>query len=243
MESSPEMIQRTDEPREAITVVYVEDDERLGRLTAQYLSSHGVDVRLVGRGELAVAEVLRVRPDVVLLDLMLPGTDGLEVCRGLRARIDVPIIMVTARTEEADRVLGLEHGADDYVSKPFSSRELLARIRAQARRARGKAGPPQQRIEVGDIVVDAARMMATLGGAPLALTTYEFALLRVLAERAGRVLSREQLLELVHGSAEEAFDRSIDVHVSRLRQKLGDDPRSPRLLKTVRGVGYVLTPV
>jgi DNA-binding response OmpR family regulator len=149
--------------------------------------------------------------------------------------------MVTARTEEADRVLGLEGGADDYVSKPFSSRELLARIRAQARRARGKAGPALQRVEVGDIVVDAARMTATLAGTPLPLTTFEFALLRVLAERAGRVLSREQLLELLHGSADEAFDRSIDVHVSRLRQKLGDDPRSPRLLKTVRGVGYVLT--
>jgi DNA-binding response OmpR family regulator len=230
-----------DEPRERITVVYVEDDDRLGRLTAQYLATHAVDVRLVARGDLAVAEVLRVRPDVVLLDLMLPGSDGIDVCRSLRTRIDVPIIMVTARTEEADRVLGLEGGADDYVTKPFSSRELLARIRAQARRARGRAGPPPQSVEVGDIVVDAARMTATLAGEPLVLTTFEFALLRVLAERAGRVLSREQLLELLHGSADGAFDRSIDVHVSRLRQKLGDDSRSPRRLKTVRGVGYVLT--
>lgn len=235
------MTRETDERPESITVVYVEDDERLGRLTSQYLASHGIDVRLVARGDQAVTEVLRVRPDIVLLDLMLPGIDGLEVCRALRARIDVPIIMVTARTEEADRVMGLESGADDYVAKPFSSRELLARIRAQARRARGKAGPPQQRVEVGDIVVDSARMTATLAGVPLVLTTFEFALLRILAERAGRVLSREQLLELVHGSADEAFDRSIDVHVSRLRQKLGDDPRSPKLLKTVRGVGYVLT--
>jgi DNA-binding response OmpR family regulator len=230
-----------DDPRERITVVYVEDDDRLGRLTAQYLATHAVDVHLVPRGDLAVAEVLRVRPDVVLLDLMLPGSDGIDVCRALRTRIDVPIIMVTARTEEADRVLGLEGGADDYVTKPFSSRELLARIRAQSRRARGKAGPAPQRVEVGDIVVDAARMTATLAGEPLSLTTFEFALLRVLAERAGRVLSREQLLELLHGSADEAFDRSIDVHVSRLRQKLGDDSRSPRRLKTVRGVGYVLT--
>jgi DNA-binding response OmpR family regulator len=210
-----------------VTVVYVEDDERLARLTSQYLTSHGVDVVVVSRGDLAVAEVLRVRPDVVLLDLMLPGADGLEVCRRLRERADVPIIMVTARGEEADRVMGLEGGADDYVSKPFSSRELLARVRAHARRARGKAGP---------------QSTATLGGERLALTTYEFALLRVLAERAGRVLGREQLLELVHGSAEDAFDRSIDVHVSRLRHKLGDDPRTPRLLKTIRGVGYMLTP-
>ncbi len=230
------------EVEETVSVVYVEDDERLARLTAQYLTSHHVEVSLVSRGDLAVAEVLRVRPDVVLLDLMLPGEGGLEVCRRLRERVDVPIIMVTARTEEADRVMGLEGGADDYVSKPFSSRELLARIRAQARRGRGKTGPRTPRIEVGPLVVDATTMTATLRGSPVQLTTFEFALLRVLAERSGRVLGREQLLELVHGSAEDAFDRSIDVHVSRLRHKLEDDPRSPKLLKTIRGVGYVLTP-
>jgi DNA-binding response OmpR family regulator len=227
---------------EKLSIVYVEDDQRLAQLTSHYLRSHGVEVCVVARGELAVAEVLRVHPDAVLLDLMLPGLDGLEVCRKLRERIDVPIIMVTARKEEADRVMGLEGGADDYVSKPFSSRELLARIRAQVRRARGKAGPATPRLEVGELVVDVATMTATLRGKRLALTTYEFALLRVLAERAGRVLAREQLLELVHGSAEEAFDRSIDVHVSRLRHKLEDDPRSPRMLKTIRGVGYMLAP-
>src|SRR5260221_8671369 len=162
--------------QESLTIVYVEDDERLARLTSQYLRSHGVEVFLVGRGDLAVSEVLRARPDVVLLDLMLPGEDGLEVCRRLRERVDVPIIMVTARSEEADRVMGLEGGADDYVSKPFSSRELLARIRAQARRARGKAGPPAPRIEVGDLVVDSVTMTATMRGKRLELTTYEFAL-------------------------------------------------------------------
>jgi two-component system OmpR family response regulator len=230
------------EAEESVSVVYVEDDERLARLTAQYLVSHHVDVCVVPRGDLAVAEVLRVRPDVVLLDLMLPGESGLEICRRLRERVDVPIIMVTARTEEADRVMGLEGGADDYVSKPFSSRELLARIRAQARRGRGQTGPRTPRIEVGPIVVDAVTMTATIRGVPVPLTTFEFALLRVLAERAGRVLSREQLLMLVHGAADEAFDRSIDVHVSRLRHKLEDDPRNPKLLKTIRGVGYMLTP-
>jgi DNA-binding response OmpR family regulator len=224
-----------------LKVVYVEDDERLGRLTAQYLVSHGLEVSLVARGDEAVAEVLRLRPDVVLLDLMLPGRDGGEVCRALRARLDVPIIMVTARGEEADRVMGLEGGADDYVSKPFSSRELLARIRAQARRARGRAGPPKGRVQVGDIVVDPLAMTATVAGRLVTLTTFEFTLLLVLAERAGHVLGRELLLELVHGSADEAFDRSIDVHVSRLRHKLGDDPRNPQRLKTVRGVGYMLT--
>jgi two-component system, OmpR family, response regulator len=227
---------------DVVTVVYVEDDERLARLTAQYLGSHRVEVFLVARGDLAVAEVLRVRPDVVLLDLMLPGQDGIEVCRRLRERVDVPIIMVTARTEEADRVMGLEGGADDYVSKPFSSRELLARIRAQARRGRGRTGPRTPRIEVGPLVVDAATMSATIRGEPVLLTTFEFSLLRVLAERAGRVLSREQLLLFVHGAADEAFDRSIDVHISRLRHKLEDDPRNPTLLKTIRGVGYMLTP-
>ncbi|MBX7191295.1 MAG: response regulator transcription factor [Sandaracinaceae bacterium] len=230
------------EREESLTVVYVEDDERLARLTAQYLGTHGVTVHVVTRGDVAVAEILRVRPDVVLLDLMLPGLDGLEVCRRLRERMDVPVIVLTARTEEADRVLGLEGGADDYVLKPFSSRELLARVRAQARRARGLVGPRANRLEVGPLVVDATTMTATLHGKPLALTTYELSLLRVLAERPGRVLGREQLMELVTGNADDAFDRSIDVHVSRLRAKLGDDPRQPRLLKTVRGVGYVLSP-
>jgi DNA-binding response OmpR family regulator len=227
---------------ENVSIVYVEDDERLARLTTQYLSSHAVQVSLVLRGDQAVAEVLRVRPDVVVLDVMLPGMSGLEVCRKLRERIDVPIILVTARTEEADRVSGLEGGADDYVTKPFSSRELLARIRAHARRARGQSGPRSSRIELGDLVVDASAMTATRRGKDLSLTTFEFTLLRVLAERAGRVLTREQLLELMHGAADEAFDRSIDVHVSRLRGKLQDDPRNPKLLKTIRGVGYMLTP-
>jgi two-component system, OmpR family, response regulator len=234
------MATEQDDTGERLKVVYVEDDAHLGRLTAQYLAFHRVEVFVVARGDLALAEVLRVRPDVVLLDLMLPGRDGVDVCRALRERMDVPIIMVTARTEEADRVMGLEGGADDYVSKPFSSRELLARIRAQARRARGQVGPAKTSVQAGDVTVDSGTMTATLKGEPLVLTTFEFTLLRVLVERAGCVLSRERLLELLHGSAEEAFDRSIDVHVSRLRQKLGDDPRNPLRLKTVRGVGYIL---
>jgi len=226
-----------------ISVVYVEDDPRLGRMTAQYMQSHGLHVVLVARGDEAVAEVMRVKPDVVLLDLMLPGVDGVSVCRRLRERVDVPIIMVTARAEEADRVLGLEGGADDYVTKPFSSRELVARVRAQARRGRGQVGPRASRIEVGQLALDAATLTASMRGEPLLLTSQEFALLRVLAERVGRVLTREQLLTLVHGSADEAFDRSIDVHISRLRHKLGDSSRSPSLLKTVRGVGYMLVDV
>jgi DNA-binding response OmpR family regulator len=226
----------------AIRLVYVEDDERLARLTTHYLNSHGIEVFRVSRGDLAVAEVLRVRPDVVLLDLMLPGMGGQDVCRAVRERLDVPIVMITALNEEADRVMGLEGGADDYVTKPFSSRELLARVRAQARRARGDAGPRATRLELGELRIDTATVTASVRGTPLSLTTFEFGLLRVLMERAGRVLSREQLLELVHGSSDEAFDRSIDVHVSRLRQKLELDPKKPRLLKTIRGIGYMLTP-
>jgi DNA-binding response OmpR family regulator len=186
-----------------------------------------------------MAAALRERPDVVLLDLMLPGVDGLEVCRQLRTRLDVPILMLTARGEEADRVMGLEGGADDYMAKPFSSRELLARVRAQARRARGRSGPRSELIVAGRLEVDPVGRRVLVDGRLLSLTTYEFDLLRVFAERPGRVLTREQLVDFVRGSADEAFDRSIDVHISHLRKKLGDDPKSPRILKTVRGVGYL----
>jgi DNA-binding response OmpR family regulator len=223
-----------------VAALLVEDDVRLAALTREYLEGHGVVVEVASDGQVGLDAALRRRFDVVLLDLMLPGKDGLTVCRELRARSDVPIIVLTARGEEADRVLGLELGADDYLAKPFSARELLARIRAQVRRARGRAGPAVQTVRVGGLVLDPGGRRATLDGRELALTGYEFDLLRALAERAGRVLSREQLMELARGSAEEAFDRSVDVHVSHLRQKLGDDPRRPRLLKTVRGAGYVL---
>ncbi len=229
-----------EKPAPAIVALLVEDDLKLAALTAEYLKGHGVQVVVCGDGARALQEARRTRFDVVLLDLMLPGRSGLEVCRELRERSDVPILVLTARGEEADRVLGLELGADDYLTKPFSPRELLARIQAQVRRARGQAGPPSRPIVVGGLVLDPAALRATLRGRELLLTTYEFQLLRALAERVGHVVSRERLLELVRGSAEEAFDRSIDVHISRLRAKLGDDPKRPRLLKTVRGAGYQL---
>ena len=194
------------EAENAVSIVYVEDDERLAQVTAQFLASHGVQVTLVHRGALAVAEVLRVRPDVVLLDVMLRGMSGFEICRSLHERIDVPVIMVSGRIAEADRVMGLEGGADDYVSKPFSPRELLARIRAQARRGRGDAGPRPQRMELNELVVDLSTMTATHQGRPLSLTPFEFDLLRALVERPGRVLTREQLLQLVCGVADGSFD-------------------------------------
>jgi DNA-binding response OmpR family regulator len=229
-----------EKPTPAVVALLVEDDVRLATLTAEYLRSHGVQVVAAGDGANAIAEARRTRFDIVLLDLMLPGRSGLDVCRELRSRSDVPILMLTARGEEADRVLGLELGADDYLTKPFSPRELLARIQAQVRRARGQAGPATRPVRVGDLELDPGSLRATLGGRELELTAYEFQLLRVLAENAGQVLSRERLLERVRGSAEEAFDRSVDVHVSRLRAKLGDDPKRPRWLKTVRGAGYQL---
>jgi DNA-binding response OmpR family regulator len=223
-----------------ILALLVEDDLRLAALTREYLEGHGVAVVHVADGRKGQDEALSGRYDVVLLDLMLPGKDGLEVCREVRARSDVPVLVLTARGEEADRVMGLELGADDYLAKPFSPRELLARIRAVVRRAKGRAGPAREVVKVGRLTVDPAARRVTLDGREVPLTGYEFALLHALARRAGRVLGREQLMELAGGSAEEAFDRSIDVHVSRLRQKLGDDPKRPRLIKTVRGAGYVL---
>ena len=236
----PYKVTAPEPPIASIKVLLIEDDTRLAQLTARYLESHGVLVTIASDGIEGQAEALRRQYDCVVLDLMLPGRDGLDVTRALRARTDVPIVMVTARVEEADRVLGLEVGADDYMPKPFSPRELLARIRATVRRVRGQAGPAQQTIQVGTLVLDPQRMAVTLDGKPVDVTAYEFAILRALAQRPGRVLSREQLLDLAKGSAELSFDRSIDVHVSRLRAKLGDDSRSPKILKTVRGVGYLL---
>jgi two-component system OmpR family response regulator len=223
-----------------VRVLFVEDDERLAQLTTRYLEGHGLDVLRAASGGDALAHARARSFDLVVLDLMLPGKDGLTVCRELRRLGDVPIVMLTARADEADRVLGLETGADDYVVKPFSSPELLARILAHVRRARGQLRSPERIIRVGQLSLEPALRRALMAGRELTLTSYEFALLQVLAERPGRPLSREQLIEMAGGNAEEAFDRSIDVHVSRLRQKLGDDAKRPRLLRTVRGVGYVL---
>jgi DNA-binding response OmpR family regulator len=230
----------TNETDETIKVLLVEDDERLAKLTGRYLEEHGLKVTLAATGPQAVEEAGRWAFDVVLLDLMLPGKDGMEVCRELRRKLDVPIIMVTARREEADRVMGLDAGADDYVTKPFSSRELVARIRAVVRRARGRVGPALGIITAGAISIDPASMRVTVGEHVVDLTGYEFALLKALAERVGRVVSRDQLLEILKDDPAAAFDRSIDVQVSRLRQKLGDDARQSRHLKTIRGAGYML---
>jgi DNA-binding response OmpR family regulator len=224
----------------SIRVLLIEDDRRLARLTAKYLEMRGLEVALAEDGLSGLEEAVRGSFDVILLDLMLPGRPGLEVCRKVREVSDVPIIMVTALDDEAERVMGLELGADDYVTKPFSSAELLARVRAVVRRYRGRAGPPTAVLVVGALTLDPARVTVTLEGRGVELTPYEFSLLHALARHAGRVLSREQLLDMAKGSAEEAFDRSIDGNISRIRKKLGDDPKRPSLLKTIRGYGYML---
>lgn len=224
-----------------IHILLVEDDTRIAQLTTEFLNRYQVAVSMASDGKEALKQTQQTHFDVIVLDLMLPGMSGLDVCEAIRARSDVPIIMVTALAEESDRVVGIEHGADDYVTKPFSARELLARIRAVVRRARGQLRPLNRAVTVGDLRLDPSALRASLAGRDLDLTSYEFSLLYALAERAGQVLSREQLLDLANAGADEAFDRSIDVRIWKLRQKLGDDARKPRVLKTVRGAGYVLT--
>ncbi|MDX9721181.1 MAG: response regulator transcription factor [Myxococcota bacterium] len=219
-------------------VLLIEDDQRLAELTTAYLAKHGVQAIRAANGKDGLELALKRGFDVVLLDLMLPDMDGLELCRQLRTRSSVPVIMLTARGEEADRVMGLELGADDYLPKPFAPRELLARIRAQTRRARGLVGPSLETLTAGELLLDPGRRCASCKGETLELTSYEFDILYALARNSGRVLGRERLMELAKGDCEEAFDRSIDVHVSRLRKKLGDDPVQPRYIRTVRGVGY-----
>lgn len=225
-----------------VPVLLVEDDPRLAALVREYLEQNGFDVELVADGARVMDAVRRKRPDVVLLDLMLPGVDGLEVCRRIRAEPalgHVAVIMVTARGDDVDKIVGLELGADDYLAKPYNPRELVARIRAVLRRAVAVA-PPVERVVVGDLVIDLGARVATLRGRPVTLTFFELELLTVLARSAGRVLSREHLYDVLKGEAFETFDRSIDVHISKLRAKLEDDPKAPKRIRTVRGVGYVL---
>jgi DNA-binding response OmpR family regulator len=220
----------------------IDDDARLGALLTEYLGKHEIDVTVAGDGERGLAALRRQRFDVVLLDIMLPGADGLEVCRRIRGvpgLAAVAVIMLTARGDDVDRIVGLELGADDYLAKPFNPRELLARIRAVLRRGRA-AGAPPSRFRAGDLEIDFEAREVTVRGRRQVLTAYEFELLAALARAAGRVLSREQLLDALKGTEYEAFDRSIDVHVSKLRAKLEANPKEPRHIKTVRGVGYVL---
>jgi two-component system, OmpR family, phosphate regulon response regulator OmpR len=220
----------------------IDDDARLAALVTEYLGKQGIDVTVAGDARRGLAALRSGRFDVVLLDVMLPGIDGLETCRRIRATPElaaISIVMLTARGDDVDKVVGLELGADDYLAKPFNPRELLARIRAVLRRsAQASAGRP--RFRTGQLEIDFDAREVVVDGKRVVLTHHEFELLAVLARAAGRVLSREQVLDALKGQEYEAFDRSIDVHVSKLRAKIERDPKAPRYIKTVRGVGYAL---
>src|SRR4051812_25050133 len=222
----------------ASRVLLIDDDARLPELLASYLGQNGVTLTAAADGPKGLAALEAGVFDAVLLDVMMPGLDGLEVCRRIRDKSRVPVIMLTAKGDETDRVVGLELGADDYVAKPFSPRELLARLRAVLRRTQPEA--MAETVRVGDISIEVAARAVRVAGAAVDLTGIEFDLLLALARRPGRVVPRETLLEQAGRGDVAVGDRTVDVHVSHLRRKLGDDPRSPKLIKTVRGVGYVL---
>jgi DNA-binding response OmpR family regulator len=220
------------------SVLVVEDEPRIAAIAADYLRHAGYDVTIAADGAQGLELASTSRPDLVVLDLRLPNVDGFDVARVIRERSAVPIIMVTARVEEADRLRGLEIGADDYVTKPFSPRELVARVKAVLRRAsRGDTtdGAPMQLI---DLVLDPQRLTVTRDGVAIDVTATEFRLLAALARHPGRVFTRAQLLDVVRGDVGEAFDRAIDAHVKNLRRKLEADTRNPRYILTVYGVGY-----
>jgi DNA-binding response OmpR family regulator len=220
-------------------VLVVDDDVKTVELVKLYLNRDGYRVLTAYDGVEALRLAREGHPDLIVLDLMLPGINGLEVCQTLRAESDVPVIMLTAKTTDQDKLKGLDLGADDYVTKPFSPRELAARVRAVLRRLPGERGPDE--IEFGQLTVNFPRHEASLGGRPLNLTTVEFKLLGALVREAGRVFSRAQLIEKALGYDFEGFDRTIDVHILNLRRKLEPDPSHPRYIKTVYGTGDKLS--
>jgi DNA-binding response OmpR family regulator len=222
-------------------ILLIEDDPRLAEMLIEYLGQAGFRVDHAGTGGDGLARQRRQAFDALVLDLMLPDMDGLAVCRAVRADGNTPILMLTARGDTMDRVVGLELGADDYLPKPFEPRELLARLRAILRRHRG--GEAADVLRFGRLEIDRGGRVVRLDGEPRPLTSYQFALLAALAERAGRVMSRDALMDVLKGETAEAFDRSIDVHVSRIRAAIEDDPKHPRRIITVRGAGYVFARV
>ncbi len=219
------------------TVLVVDDEPKIVQLARDYLEHAGFDVLTASEGAAAIEIVRRRRPDLVVLDLGLPGLDGLEVTRELRRDSAIPIVMLTARDDELDKLLGLELGADDYLTKPFSPRELVARVKAVLRRTE-RAAQPGDTIRASDLVLDVPRMRAEVGGRPIDLTATEFGLLAALAASPGRIFTRSQLLDVLRGVAFESYERAIDSHIKNLRRKLEPDPRQPRYVLTVYGVGY-----
>jgi DNA-binding response OmpR family regulator len=219
------------------TILIIEDEYELARVVQSYLEKAGMTVRVEGRGDRGLSTWQQLQPDLVLLDLNLPGMDGLDVAREIRRKADTPIIMVTARAEEYDRLIGLELGADDYIVKPFSPREVVARVRAVLRRA-GKTTAPVQRIQEGDLEIDLDAHTIRCAGELVELTPTEFSLLAALAAQPGRVFSRLQLLEAAQGQAYEGYERTIDAHIKNLRAKLEPGVRKSRCIETVFGIGY-----
>jgi two-component system response regulator RstA len=225
-------------------VLIVEDDQRLAELTGEYLQGNGLIITVEGDGARAAARIIDEQPDLVILDLMLPGEDGLSICRRVRGRYRGPILMLTARTDDIDHIQGLDSGADDFVCKPVHPRVLLARIHALLRRSEA---PQEQaarlrRLAFGPLVVDSALREAWLAGRSIELTGAEFDLLWLLVANAGRTLSREEIFTALRGVGYDGQDRSIDVRISRIRPKIGDDPDHPRLIKTLRSKGYLFVP-
>ena len=220
-------------------ILVVDDEAEIVRLVRAYLERAGYVVVCASEGHEALAVFRHERPNLVVLDLNLPGLDGLSVCRAIRRDSDVPIVMLTARLEETDRLIGLELGADDYVVKPFSPREIVARVRAVLRRTEGIPVRPEV-VSAQGVTLDLTRHTATVAGRSLDLTTLEFELLAVLAAHPGQVFTRQQLLERAQGNDYAGYERTIDAHIKNLRKKLGDDPQHPRYIETVRSVGYRL---
>lgn len=219
------------------TILIIEDEPKVARVARDYLEKNNYRVVLAGDGQSGLSMARGEKPDLIVLDLMLPVMDGLDVCRTLRRTSDVPIIMLTARAEEADRLIGLELGADDYITKPFSPRELVARVRALLRRAKGKVFQSGI-LRVGDLELNIDNHSVRLAGESIHLTRIEFNLLEIFARQPGQIFSRAQLLENLHGVAGLSYDRSIDAHIKNLRRKIEEDPANPRYILTVYGVGY-----
>lgn len=224
-------------------LLLVEDDSALASMVAEFLTGHGFDVTIEGNGTRAAQRIVTEPYDVVVLDISLPGTDGISICRMVRPKFDGPILVLTARGDEIDEVVALEVGADDYMAKPVRPRALLARLKVHVRRSETQStasATTPTRIEIDDLSIDAASRIVQINGEQIELTTAEFELLWLLASNAGSVIGRDQLYQELHGVRYDGLDRSMDLRVSRLRKKLGDDPVQPRRIKSIRGVGYLL---
>lgn len=227
-------------PEQSFRILLVEDDEPLAAMIRDFLANEGFEVQIEGRGDTAEKRIPQENPDAVLLDVNLPGMDGISVCRSVRSAYHGPILILTARGDEMDEVIGLEVGADDYMTKPVKPRVLLARLRAHLRKVPTDRNATSRRIAIGSMVIDAGQRTFEVDGERLNLTTAEFELMWLLAENAGQVLSRDDISQQLHGIKYDGLDRSIDLRVSRLRKRIGDDSGDPQRIKSVRGTGYIL---